>query len=55
MMPKMMEGMDPEELKQMQEQMGKGGLTSLLTGGAVEPPPPKKRIASGPELKRKAP
>ena len=33
-MPKMMEGMDPEELKKMQEEMGDSPMSSLLGGGA---------------------
>lgn len=47
-MPKMMESMDPEELKQMQEQMGKGGTLGLLQGALMGEPPapaPKKKAA----------
>ena len=47
-MPRLMEGLDPEELKLMQEQMGKGGLTAMLTGSAEAPKPkPKPKPAAG--------
>ena len=49
-MPRMMNNIDPEELKAMQEQMGQGGTMGLLSGILAGDPPPsakKKRVEGG--------
>lgn len=45
-MPKMMENMDPEELKKMQEEMGDSPMSGLLGGAAGVPSNKAKKKAA---------
>ncbi len=44
-MPKMMENMDPEELKKMQEEMGDSPMAGMLGGGVPQSNKAKKKAA----------